>query len=336
LYIHLFARRPAATRHVRSEANPTEIAEQFKLVRRGMIPTTLALTATQLNTLSDSLVAWALAAPPDGEQTIAWLGNVRFPMEQGAAAAIYFGERLYQFPLGLIGIAAATVVFPMLSRHAARGDRQAIGRDMTLGLRMVLWAAIPCAVGLVVLAEPITRLLFHHGRFTEHDVLRTARMTAVYGAGVWAYCSLPVLVRGFFALSDRRGPLRVALGAVALNLVLDLTLIWPLAETGLAAATAISAALQAVALAVVFSQKHVRLDWRPLGGTVLRAVVGSASMAIVGIFVLQRIPAESGFWPTLWRVLGPMSGCVVTYAAILLLIGRTDWRDLFASRPSGN
>ncbi len=238
---------------LQSVTDPSAIADRVKLIRRGMIPTTVALVVTQLNTLSDSLVAWALAAPPNGPQTISWLSNVRYPMEQGAAAAIYFGERLYQFPLGLIGIAAATVVFPLLSRHAARGDRQSIGRDLTLGLRMVLLIAVPCAVGLVVLAEPITRLLFGHGRFTDHDVARTARMTAIYGAGVWAYCSLPVLVRGFYALSDRIRPLRVALAAVVLNIVLDFSLIWPLAEAGLATATVVSAALQAIVLAVLFA-----------------------------------------------------------------------------------
>ncbi len=318
-----------------SDEDRLEIDARLKLVRRGMIPTTLALAVTQLNTLSDSLVAWILAAPTEGSQTISWLGGIAYPMEQGAAAAIYFGERLYQFPLGLIGIAAATTVFPMLSRHAARGDRESIGRDLTFGLRMVLLAAVPCTVGLVVLADPITRLLFGHGRFTEHDVARTARMTAMYGAGVWAYCALPVLVRGFYSLTDRASPLRIALAAVALNIVLDFTLIWPLAEVGLATATVVSATLQAIALAMLFSRKHAALRWRLLIATVLRVTACSALMAVVAALVLDRIAVQSGVSNALFRVVGPMAASIAAYVAAIALFARADCRDLLTRQPTG-
>ncbi|HTQ38361.1 MAG TPA: murein biosynthesis integral membrane protein MurJ [Pirellulales bacterium] len=301
---------------------------QLRRIRLGMIPTTLALTVTQLNTLSDSVVAWALAAPKNGPHTIAWLGNVAYPMEQGAAAAIYFGERLYQFPLGLIGIAAATVAFPLLAQHAARGDRAALAGDLTLGLRMVLLAAVPSAVGLVVLAQPIARLLFEHGRFTADDSQRAAGMIAVYGAGVWAYCALPVLVRAFYAVGDRITPLRVALGAVGLNLALDFTLIWPLAEKGLAAATAISAALQAGVLTMLFSKFHVPLVWRRLTATTVRSIVASAAMAAVSLLVLHSIPYHAGAWNACLRVVAPIMACVAVYGGVLTMIGRTEWGDL--------
>jgi putative peptidoglycan lipid II flippase len=308
------------------------LRRELKLVRRNMIPTTLSLAVTQLNTLSDSIVAWAFAAPREGSQTIAWLGGARYPMEQGAAAAIYFGERLYQFPLGLIGIAAATVVFPLLSKHAVRNDRAAIGRDLTLGLRMVFFVACPCAVGLVVLAEPISRLLFEHGKFTEHDVLRTARMVAVYGAGVWAYCMLPVLVRGFYSLDDRIRPLRIGLAAVALNIVLDFTLIWFWAEAGLAAATAISAAVQATTLAAVFSRRHVMLNWPALLRTIGFAVATSALMALAGWLAIDHMPVAGGGWNSLLRVAVPMAVCVVVYAAATVVFGRKQWRELYGRR----
>jgi putative peptidoglycan lipid II flippase len=309
-------------------AKKGDLLGQLRRIRLGMIPTMLALTVTQLNTLSDSLVAWVLAAPRSGVHTIAWLGNISYPLEQGAVAAIYFGERLYQFPLGLIGIAAATVAFPLLSQHAARGDRAALAGDLTLGLRMVLLAAVPCAVGLVVLAKPIARLLFEHGQFTAADAARAARMIAVYGAAVWAYCSLPVLVRGFYAVGDRITPLRLALGVVALNLVLDFTLIWPLAEAGLAASTAISAVVQGAVLAVWFSQRHVRLMWRTLAVTALRAGLASAAMAGVCLLVLDHIPVQAGTWNALWRVVGSLVAGAAVYVGILALIGRSEWRDL--------
>jgi putative peptidoglycan lipid II flippase len=303
-------------------------ASQLKRIQHGMIPTTLALAVTQLNTLSDSIVAWALAAPVDGPQTISWLGNVRYPMEQGAAATIYFGERLYQFPLGLIGIAVATVVFPLLSKHCSRGDRAALAADLTFGLRLTLWAAVPSAVGLVVLAQPITRLLFQHGQFTVNDTLRAARMIAMYGAGVWAYCALPVLVRGFYAADDRQTPLRVALVTVALNLALDFTLIWPLAEVGLAAATVISATVQLTGLAVLFSRLHVPLQWRPLIATLLRSTAAAIVMAGVIVLVLGKIAVADDTWNAVLRVIVPTAAGMATYAAVIVTIEQSLWRKL--------
>ena len=303
-------------------------ASQLKRIQQGMIPTTLALAVTQLNTLSDSIVAWMLAAAADGPRTISWLGNLPYPMEQGAAATIYFGERLYQFPLGLIGIAVATVVFPLLSKHCSRGDRAALAADLTFGLRLTLWAAVPSAVGLVVLAQPITRLLFQHGQFTANDTLRTARMIAMYGAGVWAYCALPVLVRGFYAADDRQTPLRVALVAVVLNLALDFTLIWPLAEVGLAAATVISATVQLAGLAVLFSRLHVPLQWRPLIATLLRSAAASIVMACVIVLVLGKIAVADHTWNAVLRVILPTAAGMATYAALIVTIEHSLWRKL--------
>jgi putative peptidoglycan lipid II flippase len=306
------------------------VSQRLRKIQLGMIPTMLALTVTQLNTLSDSLVAWFLAAPKNGPQTISWLGNVAYPMQQGAAAAIYFGERLYQFPLGLIGIAAATVAFPLLSQDAARGDRAALSGDLSLGLRMVLLVAVPSAVGLVVLAEPIARLLFQHGEFTATDAARAARMIAVYGTAVWAYCALPVLVRGFYAVGDRITPLRIALAAVALNLTLDFTLIWPLGEAGLAASTAISAAVQAAALAIFFSRRRVPLLWQSVAATALRAIIGSAALAAVCLILLSVIPIADGIGNRCLRLVAPLAAGAVVYLSILAIIGRRDWRDLTA------
>ncbi|HEY2883351.1 MAG TPA: murein biosynthesis integral membrane protein MurJ [Pirellulales bacterium] len=312
-------------------ATDDDSAEPLRRIRMGMLPTMVALTVTQLNTLSDSIVAWLLAAPEHGSKTIAWLG-VNYPLEQGAAAAIYLGERLYQFPLGLIGIAAGTAVFPLLSAHAARGDSAAVARDLSLGLRLVLWLAIPSSVGLVIFAEPIARLMFEHEHFTAADASRAAGMIAVYGSAVWAYCVLPVLVRGFYAMNDRTTPLRVALIAVVLNVALDFTLIWFFAERGLAAATAVSAIVQAALLAIWFSRRHVAIDWHKLAGSAIRASLAAAVMAAVGVLALYQIPVQPGNWNALLRLAIPLTVCLVSFAVVVLAVGRSDWREFLARR----
>ncbi len=289
-----------------------------------MGPMVLGLAVTQINTLADSLIAWGLAAAPDGPERVTWLGGaVRYPMQQGAAAAIYYGERLYQFPLGILGLAVATAIFPLLSRHAARKDQEKLGADMTLGLRLVLFLGVPAGVGLILLAKPLARLLFERGQFTPDDTTRTARMIATYATGVWAYCALPVLVRGFYAVSDRMTPVRVGLAAVALNLGLNLVLIWPLAEAGLAVATAISAAVQACLLAVVFSRHKSRLNWPVLAATATRTALSTLLMAVSCYAALGVIPRADGLFNQLVRVFAPLvAGAAVFFAVYWLLRGQ--------------
>jgi putative peptidoglycan lipid II flippase len=291
---------------------------------RAMGPMILGLAVTQINTLLDSLIAWGLAADPDGPTHIAWLGGaVRYPMEQGAAAAIYYGERLYQFPLGVLGLAVATAIYPLLSRHAARGERGKLGADMTAGLRVVLFLGVPAGVGLMLLAEPLARLLFERGEFTAEDTSRTARMIAFYASGVWAYCAMPVLVRGFYADSDRTTPVKIGLSVVALNLTLNLVLIWPLAEAGLAAATSAAAAVHVALLAGIFSRRRSRLDWPRLGATALRTLSATLLMALACWGTLTWIPPADDLMGRLIRVFVPLvSGMGVFFVLSWLLKAR--------------
>ncbi len=220
-------------------------------------PMLVGLGVVQVSALVDSLLAWLLAAPAGYQGGIAWLGGaIDYPLTRGAAAAIYYGERFYQLPVGLVGAAAAAAVFPLLSRHAARGTPLRAAIDMTRTLRLVAFAALPLSVLLAVLAEPLVRLAFERGQFSSADTRRTAQMVVAYALGVWAQCSIPVLVRGFYALGDYKTPVRMALVAVGVNLALDLLLVWPLAELGLALATSASVMVQAAALGGLLRRRY--------------------------------------------------------------------------------
>ncbi|MBN1589193.1 MAG: murein biosynthesis integral membrane protein MurJ [Pirellulales bacterium] len=291
-------------------------------VVRAMGPMVLGLAVTQVNTLMDSLIAWTLSAAPDGPTRIAWLGGaVDYPMHQGAAAAIYYGERLYQFPLGILGLAVATAIFPLLSRHAAHGRHRALGADLTLGLRLILCLGVPAGVGLMLLGKPLVRLVFEHGQFGPDDTVRAAAMITCYAAGVWAYCALPVIVRGFYALGDRVTPVRVGLVAVGLNLAMNLTLVWPLAERGLAVATAASAAVQVGALLVIFSRRKSRLEWHGLRKTLVQTVLATAAMAAVGYGLLDLLTQRASLGSELIRVVVPLVACAGVYVGVYWALG---------------
>ena len=304
----------------------------FKIIT-SMGPMVLGLAVTQVNTLLDSLIAWGLAASPHGPQNIAWLGEgVAYPMQQGAAAAVYYGERLYQFPLGVLGVAVATAIFPLLSRHAARGDHRRLGDDLTLGIRLVLLLGIPAAAGLILLAQPLAQLLFQHGRFTAHDTTRTAWMIACYATGVWAYCGLPVIVRGYYALGDRVTPIRVGLAAVALNLTLNFLLIWPLAERGLAVATALSASMQVVILAVIFSRYKSPLVWRAVSLTLLRTLFATLLMAAAGYATLWAVGPGEGLAVEILRVALTLAVAATVFTISFWACGGRELQMLLAGR----
>jgi putative peptidoglycan lipid II flippase len=242
-------------------------------------------------------------------------------MSQGAAAAVYYGERLYQFPLGILGVTVATVIFPSLSRHATRRDHAALGADLTLGLRLAWFMALPASLGLVLLAHPIAQLLFQHGEFTADDAARTARMIACYGTGVWAYCALPLLIRGFYAIGDRGVPVRVGIAVVVLNLTLDLLLVWPLGTAGLAIATALSAAIQLVLLAVFFSLRYAALDWPRLGRTALITALATAAMGLVCYGSIRRLGPLDGIAGRLVMVVAPLTASAAAFFAAYWLLG---------------
>jgi len=306
--------------------------EGINQIARNMAPMLVGLAVTQINTFNDSLIAWGLSAAPDGSPYIPWLEGVRYPMQQGAVAAIYYGERLYEFPLGIVGMAVAVAIFPLLSRHAARGDRRQLGADMSLGLRLVCCLGVPAGVGLILLAEPLARLLFERGHFQAEDTARAARMIAWYATGVWAYCASPVIVRGFYALGDCGTPVRVAAWMVSLNLALNLTLIWPMAEAGLAVATSLAAAVQVFVLMAIFSRRQAPLHWRDLSATAARTLLSTAVMAGIVYVALDWTPAGVRLWAQIVHVFVPIALGMAGYCGTYRLLGGRELGMLLGGR----
>ena len=180
-------------------------------IGRTLTPMLFSLAVTQINTFTDSMIAWGLAAAPDGPQadSLARRGS-SLPAQQGAAAAISYGERMYQFPLGIVGMAVAASIFPLLSRHAAHGASRPPGGRPDAGAAA---GAVPERAGRrgTDRAGPSGGETAFPDTATSPplDTARAAGMIAAYALGVWAYCASPVMVRGFYALGDCATPVRV-------------------------------------------------------------------------------------------------------------------------------
>jgi putative peptidoglycan lipid II flippase len=297
--------------------------ETLAAVAPALCPAMLGLAVTRINTLCDSLFAWVLAAPP-GKSHIEWLGSeIAYPLEPGAAGALYCAERLCHLPVGLLGLSIAGVIFPRLSRLAAGGDRFSFGGELTFGLRLVLLLGVPASAGLWLLSEPLIELLFARGEFTAGDVLRTAHVVRCYSVGVWACCALPVLLRAYYAFGDRRTPLRVGLAVVALNLTLNVTLIWHLEEAALPLSTSICAAVQCLLLVGRLAARLDSADWQDVLRTLLRCACGTAVMYLAGRWLMQGFVAPSGFAGNLVQVASTVATCMAVYAALLWRLERS-------------
>ncbi len=290
------------------------VRPQVREILTTMLPVVLGLSITQINTFCDSLFAWAFAHPVGNPSAVMPLpGSPTYPLAAGAVSALYYGERMYQFPLGVFGVALGTAIFPLLARHAARGEMESFKEDLSLGLRLVLVIGVPASAGLMWLAQPVARCLFERGEFTPADTVRTAHIIATYGSGVWAYCGLLILQRGCYAMGDRLTPLRLGMISVGINLTLNLILIWFFAECGLALSTSFCAMLQVAGLLWSIQLQLGQFDWNRLASCMMRTVAATAVMSAVGIGLIS-VGHQTGLWTG--KLLGlavPCAGATMAY-----------------------
>lgn len=248
---------------------------RLRRMLRLMLPTALAGAVFQLNVLADRFIAlWGVAEP-------------------GGVFALYLGMRLVQFPLALIGIATGTVALAALSEYAGRGDEEGYRRTLASALSGVLAVAVPASVGLMVLAGPAVRLLFQWRAFGPRAAERAAAVLVLYGVGLWAYCLQHVLTRAYYARQDMRSPVRVGLPMVGVNLALNLALVGPMAERGLALATAVTAVLQTALLGWGL-RGWLKGRGRRLVSVAVRAAAASALMGVSVLAVRWLMPTADG------------------------------------------
>lgn len=238
-------------------------------------------------------------------------------LPEGSVSWLYYADRLNQLPLGLIGIAIGTAILPSLSRHIAGSDSKAASDTQNRALELALFFALPAAVALIVAATPIVHGIFEHGAFTPADTLGTAAVLMAFSAGVPAYVLIKVLTPGFYARSDTKTPLRLALWAMLVNLIGNLILIWPLAHVGVGIATAMSAWVNVALLWIVLRRRgHIATDAR----LKRKAVRILAAAMLMGLALWLGGEIVEGYLGTgLWRRIIVLSLLVASGGAVYLL-----------------
>ncbi|VAX12117.1 Proposed peptidoglycan lipid II flippase MurJ [hydrothermal vent metagenome] len=244
-----------------------------------MLPGIVGSSAMQINLLFDILIASFLAAG-----SISWL---------------YYSDRLIEFPLGVFGIALATVILPKLSEKHAEGDPKAFSHMLDWALRWVVIIGVPAAVALAVLSVPLLSTLFRHGQFSARDVDMSSLSLMAYSAGLLGFSLVKVLAPGYFARQDTRTPVRIALIAMACNMLFNVIFVFGLRymdfsgpHAGLALATTLSSILNAGLLLRGLRRQQV---YQPESGWWrLFLQVGIASVMMLAM--LLWLKGETVFW----------------------------------------
>lgn len=263
-----------------------------------MGPGTLGLAATQINLLVNTQIAAA-----QGPGAVSWLS---------------YAFRVMYLPIGLFGVSIATAVLPTVSRHLAGEDRAAVGVTITRGMALMLVVNIPATVGLMLLAQPIVRLLYERGQFLPDATLATATALRLYAVGLIGYSTARIASPMFYAVGRSRVAVLVSTIAIAVNLASSLLLSRYLGFAGLALATSL-AALANGGLALLLLQRHLTaIDVRYLALTSTKVVMASIAMAAAVWWLqpmVERLVPGPRLLPQAFRLATLIGTGLVTLAA---------------------
>lgn len=271
----------------------------FKLI----IPAMFGVSVSQINLLLDTLLASFLVTG-----SISWL---------------YYSDRLVEFPLGVFGIALATVILPSLSKKHAASSTLEFSNTIDWALRWVFIIATPAAIGLIYLAEPLLITLFQYGAFTAEHAYQASLSLMAYGLGLLPFIFIKVLAPGYYARQNTKTPVKIGIIAMTVNMGLNIILMMQFAHVGLALATALSAALNAGLLFHGLRKDQVYLPCAGWGRFALKLLLPNLGLILM-LFCLNLSstdwlassgPERSG------QLLGMISAAAAIYFVLLHLVG---------------
>jgi putative peptidoglycan lipid II flippase len=262
------------------------------------------------------------------------VGTIIASLQAGAVSYLYYADRVYQLPLGLIGIAFGVVLLPDLTRKLRSGAETEAMAQLNRGLELSMLLTLPAAVALVVIPWPIIIVLFERGIFDRASADATALALMAFAGGLPAYVLVKVLQPAFFAREDTVTPFRFAVATVATNIVLSLILFQPMGHVGIALATTLSAWLNALLLGGSLIRRGFLSPDARLKARLLRIALASSVMG-AGLWALLQWLQPWFDGAQVWRVSGLallVGGGLVLYAGFALVFGALRPGDLKALR----
>ncbi|EPW6851990.1 murein biosynthesis integral membrane protein MurJ [Vibrio parahaemolyticus] len=272
-------------------------------IRTLMIPALFGVSVSQINLLFDTFIASFL--------------------QTGSISWLYYSDRLLEFPLGLFGIAIATVILPALSRKHVDSQSEGFAHTMDWGVRMVTLLGIPAMLGLMALAKPMLMVLFMRGEFSPQDVHQASLSLLAYASGLLNFMLIKVLAPGYYSRQDTKTPVKYGIIAMVTNMVFNAIFAYFYGYVGLAIATALSAFVN---MALLYRGLHITGVYQITKRTVffiIRLVIAGAAMVAAILWQLEDMSVWLE-WSFAHRsgMLGMLIGLgAAVYLAVLFLTG---------------
>ncbi|EKM27410.1 integral membrane protein MviN [Vibrio harveyi] len=272
-------------------------------IRTLMIPALFGVSVSQINLLFDTFIASFL--------------------QTGSISWLYYSDRLLEFPLGLFGIAIATVILPALSRKHVDAHSEGFAHTMDWGIRMVTLLGIPAMLGLMVLAKPMLMVLFMRGEFSPQDVHQASLSLLAYASGLLNFMLIKVLAPGYYSRQDTKTPVKYGIIAMLTNMVFNAIFAYFYGYVGLAIATALSAFVN---MALLYRGLHIAGVYQVTKRTVLfiiRLMIAGAAMVAAILWQLEDMSVWLD-WSFAHRsgVLGMLIALGASvYLAVVFLLG---------------
>jgi len=250
-----------------------------------MIPALFGSSVAQINLLFDTFIASFLVT--------------------GSVSWLYYSDRLLEFPLGVFGIALATVVLPNLSESHFKQGKEHFNATLNWAVQLALMIALPATLGLMLLAQPILATLFQYGAFDDHDTLMASLSLMAYSLGLPAFILIKILANAFYARQDSKTPVRIGIIAMVVNMVLNVIFVLALlnytelpAHVGLALATTGSAYCNAILLALALRRDQYLNLTTAFTRLILKVLLAVAGMSLL----IWSLSADSATWTSgLWH-----------------------------------
>jgi putative peptidoglycan lipid II flippase len=288
-----------------------KLTDDVKRVLILSVPGLISGGITQINLLIASMLAYGFA---------------------GGVAFLYYADRLFQLPLGLIGVAIGVVLLPALSRKLRAGDVQGAVDSQNRALEFALFLTLPCAAALVILGRPILHTVFEHGAFTRTDTFAVAPVLACFALGLPAFTLTKIFQPGFFAREDTKTPMYFAIGAVVVNIAASFILSRYMQYVGIALATSVAAWVNAVMLiATAVRRDHYTADTRfksRLPRMVISLFVMAAVLVGLNSLLASNYAENAGFTAALWGLIALIAAGIISYFAAAHLTGAFRLSDL--------
>ena len=241
--------------------------------------------------------------------------------QEGWISALYYADRIMEVALGAYAISVATVVLPVMSQQAVENRLAEMRGTLTFALRNVAFIVIPAAAGLIVLRDPIVRVLFQHRAFGADSTSLTAYALLFYALGLPAFAAVRLVVQGFYALKDTATPVKVSALALGVNIGLCFLLLGPLGHGGLALATSVASYVNLIVLYLLHRQRLGAADEGRLALSLLRSSVAGGVMAAACWFLNREFVAgASNFGLLLASFVATIALGVVLYMGVAWLL----------------